>query len=100
MPRVKVTLNHGAIAALLQGGEIAAATAAATEAVAANARGSAVEVVGVPGDVAIPVESQMVTTDRAHGIVTLAHPSGQAVQAKHGLLTKAAGAAGLEVNAK
>jgi hypothetical protein len=36
-------------------------------------------------------------TDRARAEVWLAHPSGLAVQAKHGLLTKAASEAGLEV---
>lgn len=98
MARPKVKLNHAGIAALLKSGGIASMTAEATAAVAANVEG--VDVEGVPGDISIPVETSMTTTDRAHGIVTLAHPSGMAVQAKHGLLTKAAAAAGLEVNAK
>ena len=35
--------------------------------------------------------------NRAHASVTIAHPAGLAMQAKHGTLTKAAAAAGLEV---
>lgn len=100
MARPKVKLDHGAIAALLKGGEIAGMVADATEAVAGNARGQGVQVEGEPGEVDVPIETQMVTTDRAHGLVTIAHPSGEAVQAKHGLLTQAAAAAGLEVKSK
>lgn len=95
---VKVRLDHAGLAAVLKSGEVRAMVAAATEEVAANARSQGVMVEGEPGDVPLPVETQVVTTDRAHGIVTLAHPSGESVQAKHGTLTAAAAAAGLEVN--
>ena len=40
------------------------------------------------------------TTDRAVAIVAIAHPAGEAIQAKHGALTKAAAACGYEVKSK
>lgn len=65
-----------------------------TEQVADNARrqGHAVHS-GEP----LPVEASVVITDRAHGSVTIAHPAGIGMQAKYGVLTKAAAEAGLEV---
>lgn len=49
---------------------------------------------------ALPVDVEPYTTDRAAASVTLAHPAGAAIQVKHGALTRAAAAAGLEVTAK
>lgn len=49
-------------------------------------------------EIPLPVKVSVVTTDRAHAIVMLAHPAGIAVQAKHGALTKAASEAGLHVS--
>ena len=43
---------------------------------------------------------QHFTTDRAGGTVNIASPAGLALQAKFGILTKAAAAAGMEVRAK
>lgn len=40
------------------------------------------------------------TTDRAACAVSIAHPAGAAIEAKHGSLTKAASAAGFTVNSK
>lgn len=48
----------------------------------------------------LPIDSKVVTTDRAHGIVAITHPAGVGMQAKHGVLTKAATEAGLEVTEK
>lgn len=48
----------------------------------------------------LPVEVDQYTTDRRAASVTIAHPAGLAMQAKHGALTKAAAAAGLEVTKK
>ena len=47
-----------------------------------------------------PITVQHFTTDRAGGTVNIASPAGLALQAKHGILTRAAAAAGLEVRAK
>lgn len=49
-------------------------------------------------DLPVTVESQ--TTDRAREVVGINHPAGMAVQAKHGVLTKAAAHVGLQVKPK
>jgi hypothetical protein len=102
MARNRVKLNHAGIAAILKGGEMHAVIAAKTEEVADHVRDAAGTVGAFKGsgEIDVPVTSKVVTTDRAHGIVTLAHPAGVAVQAKYGLLTRAASAAGLQVKTK
>lgn len=77
------------------------------EAVADNVRAQGIRVGdkdGGPREVELPVKVYgpddthgFRTFDRAGVRVTLAHPAGLAVQAKHGALTRAAGQAGLEV---
>ena len=54
--------------------------------------------VGTVTDAEVTVRSY--TTDRAAAAVTIAHPAGLSMQAKHGSLTKAAASLGLEVKAK
>jgi hypothetical protein len=66
----------------------------AGEAVADNVRALGIRVEHIPGDIELPVE---VDED---GTVVLVHPSGKAVQAKHGALTKAAAQAGLPVQGR
>ena len=68
------------------------------EKIAENARASAPDVEGIPGDIPLPVKVSEYKTDRVRATVWLAHPSGLAVQAKHGTLTRAASEAGLEVH--
>lgn len=100
MAGVKVKLDHAGIAAILKGSEMHALIEKATEAVAENVREQGITVgafKGGSGEIALPVTSKVITTDRAHGVVVLAHPAGIATQAKHGALTKAASAAGLQV---
>jgi hypothetical protein len=68
-----------------------------TDKVAENVRRMGIRVGdrdGRPSEHDLPVLTDVSTTDRAHGIVTLGHASGDAVQAKHGALTKAAAEAG------
>jgi hypothetical protein len=80
-----------------------AATKAAAEKVADGVRSQNIRVGdkdGGPHERDLPVKVTMSTTDRAHANVTITHPAGQAVQAKHGALTKAAAQAGLDVRAK
>ena len=72
---------------------------------AAAVRAMGIRVEGSPGDATLPVEHSMTVTrdmqvDRVKGYVTIAHAAGQAVQAKHGALTKAAAQVGLKVKAK
>jgi len=71
-----------------------------TEQIARNVRALGIKVGdkdGGPREHDLPVKVEMTTTDRAHGRVVIEHPSGQAVQAKRGALTKAASEAGMEV---
>lgn len=100
-----IRLNHKGIEQILKSAPMAAAVKGAAEAIAENVRAQGIKVGDVekgPGshDVDLPVTVTMVTTDRAHGIVALAHPAGDAVQAKHGALTKAAKQVGLDVREK
>jgi hypothetical protein len=97
--RSKVKLDHRGIETVLKGREVADATRDAAETVAENVRAQNIRVGdrdGRPGEDELPVEVFMHETDRAHASVVLAHASGQAVQAKHGALTKAAAEAGLD----
>jgi len=101
MARQRIRLDHRGIAALLKSAGVAAATKAAGEAVASNVRAMGIkvgDVDGGPHEVDLPVNVMMVQTDRAKALVTITHPAGLAVQAKHGALTKAAAQAGLDVN--
>lgn len=67
------------------------ATAAAGEQVADAVRAQ------VPADVRVDVEHKTDPEGRPVALVTIAHPSGLARQAKDGVLTRAAAAAGLDV---
>lgn len=99
----RVRLDSKGIAALLKSSPVDAATKAAAEAIADNVRAQNIRVGDQDGgkhEDDLPVTVKMVTTDRAHAIVALAHPAGMAVQAKHGALTKAAGQAGLDVRSR
>lgn len=97
---VRIHPNRRGLNEALKSAEARRATAELAERVAENARSSAPDVEGIPGDIALPVTVQTYDTDRARATVWLAHPAGLAVQAKHGTLTKAASAAGLEVKGK
>lgn len=69
----------------------------AGEAVADNVRSMRIRVQHIPGDIDLPVTNEPGSLDdQAASFVTLAHPSGEAVQAKHGALSKAAAQAGLD----
>jgi hypothetical protein len=98
MARIK--LNHVGIAEILKSAPMQAAVKAAAEKVAQNVRDQGIKVGDKDGgkhEYDLPVTVTMVTTDRAHANVTIAHPAGEAVQSKHGALTKAAAQAGLDV---
>lgn len=100
MARGSVRLNSAGIRAILTSTAAHRAVQAAAEAVAENVRGQNIGVGdqdGGPREVELPVTVSVTTTDRAKALVTIAHPAGIAVQAKHGALTKAAGQVGLDV---
>jgi hypothetical protein len=85
---------HTDLDALLKDPGIASVINGLAQSVAVNARYTTSD-----GET-LPVVVDQYTTDRRAASVTIAHPAGLAVQAKHGVLTRAASAAGLEVRAK
>lgn len=94
---VNFRLDRSGIAELLKSPEVAAPLKSLGERVAGNVRAQGL----TTGDgSALPVEVSSYTTDRAAVSVTITHAAGVAMQAKHGALTKAAAAAGLEVTKK
>lgn len=103
MPKPRVKLNHGEIAKLLKDPEVRRVVREAADRVkdAVEAQGITVgDVDGGKHEYDLPVTINSQTTDRAREVVVIPHAAGLAVQAKHGALTKAASAAGLEVKAK
>lgn len=98
MARPKVQLDHGGVAALLKSTAMHELVQDVAEEIAAavQSQGLRVGAFAGGGDI-LPVEVSVTTTDRARANVTLAHPAGVAVQAKHGALTRAASAAGVTV---
>jgi hypothetical protein len=100
MARSKVRRNSRGIEQVAKSREVRAEVNKLAERVADAVRAQGIYVEGVPGDVPLPVEVVEQTTDRARAQVRIAHASGKAVQAKHGVLTKAAAQAGLDVKAR
>lgn len=86
-----IRLDSSGLAEVLKSDDIAEAVEGAAQSIAAQARDAR------PDD---PFTVGTHTTDRRAASVTLTHPKGLAVQAKHGTLTKAAAAAGYEVRSK
>lgn len=61
----------------------------------------AADVVAIPSDgEPAEVDSLVVVTDRAKALVTIMHPAGLRIEAKHGVLAGAAARNGLTVKAK
>jgi hypothetical protein len=99
----RIRLNHKGVEQVLKSAPMAAAVKAKAEQVAQNVRDQNIKVGDRDGgkhEYDLPVKVTMTTTDRAHANVTITHPAGEAVQAKHGALTKAAAQAGLDVKAR
>lgn len=86
--------DRDGIRALLKSPEIAAAVNDVAEKIAAGAQHT------TEAGVDLPIVVDHYETDRRAASVTIAHAAGQAAQAKHGVLTRAAAAVGLEVRAK
>lgn len=87
-----VKLDHSGMAALLKSAEVRSAVNTAAERMAASVRSAGIRVGdrdGGPDEYDLPVTVEHATTDRAKAFVTLAHPSGQAVESKHRLLGRA-----------
>lgn len=99
----RVRLNDQGVEDLLRSAAMRSAVENAAKAVAANVEAQGIGVGDRDGgkhEIPLPVRVATTTTDRAHANVTLAHPAGLAVQAKHGALTKAAAQTGLDVKGK
>lgn len=93
MAYANIRLDHDGIADVLKGQAIRSLVDTAAASVA-----SGITATISSGRVPVTVGSH--TTDRAAASVTIAHPAGLAIEAKHGALVRAAAAAGLEVRAK
>lgn len=91
MAGMKIRLDRGGMRAMLQSDEVAAAVSDVADGVMAN--------VDLPPQHAhrVDVEVDTYTTDRAAAAVTLAHAGGLGIEAKYGVLARAASAAGLQV---
>lgn len=104
MAKYRVRIRNAGLQEVKRSREMKAAVTAAAEVVAANVRSEGIRVGdrnGGPDEEPLPVEvresTSAVATNGHTAHVVLAHPAGQAVQAKHGSLTKAAAQAGLKV---
>lgn len=107
MARTRVKLDLRGMEAIAKGAQVSAAVKDAAEAVKANVEAMNIGVGDKDGgahEYDLPVKvygpddtDDMRYFDRAAARVVLAHASGEAVQAKHGALTKAAAEAGLKV---
>lgn len=88
MAKGKLKLDHAGIAAMLKSHEVAQLVHAEAERIAAELRTDG-DVVRheMQGDVIVTDY----VTDRAASAVTLAHPGGLGMEAKHASLTRAAG---------
>ena len=109
MARIKVRLDLKGLEQIAMSRAMQFATRGAASEIADGVKGMNIRVGdkdGGPREVDLPVEigEMTVTTDmqlnRAKSSVTLAHPAGEAVQSKHGALTKAAAQAGYTVKDK
>lgn len=58
------------------------------------------DIAGTAVIVPLPVDVRSYVTDRAASAVVIPHPAGLGHQAKYGVLTRSASAAGLEVTSK
>lgn len=88
MTKARISINRGGLMDFLAthyGAELEAVTRAVAAAV------------DVPEGVEVVTKVDRDRTGRPRGMVTIAHPSGIALQAKHGVLTRAAAAQGLDI---
>lgn len=90
MGKFKVRLDHDGMAELLKSSGVADVVGNVADSVADNVRGHSAVTRN-----SLPVDVRHGQSDRARSIVAITHPAGLAVQAKHGVLTRAVSAAGL-----
>jgi hypothetical protein len=89
-----VRLDHRGLGSVLKSGEMAEVVEGVADRVADNVASQ-----GLTTEAGATVTAEVTgyTTDRAAAAVTIDGPWGLPMQARHGVLTKAAAAAGLEV---
>lgn len=100
MSAPKVHLNAAGLRAVLNGPGARLAVEKACNDIKAAVEAQGIKVGDEDGgskEYPIPVKTYVETTDRIRGAVSLAHAAGQAVEAKHGALGKAASSTGLNV---
>jgi hypothetical protein len=95
---IKVVINRAGLERAMKSPEAAAAARRRAEDAAEVIRGMGIEVGASDGGGRIPLPVEVVDDPSIEGVaLVLAHPSGEAVQAKYGALTKAAAQVGLTV---
>jgi hypothetical protein len=97
MPSILIVLDNPGMGQVAKGKAMQDVVKEAADKVAANV---ADQGHNVGPNEPVPVTVGQFITDRARATVSLAHPAGLAIQAKHGALTKAAAQAGLDVTGK
>ena len=99
MPRPKVGLNSAGVSELLKSHQMQALVKEAADEVARNVdeQGLVAHSPGKESPEEIHAKVETGISDRARATVAINHPAGEAMQAKDGVLTKAAGQAGLKV---
>ncbi|GAA4680494.1 hypothetical protein [Nocardioides nanhaiensis] len=90
----KVQLDRAGVGAILRTGEVPAAVNATAETIASGVRSR------LPSDGLGDVVVERYTTDRGAAAVVVRHPRAVGLQAKYGILTSAASAAGLTVRGR
>ena len=102
MSRVDVDLDRSGVGVVAKSAQMMDAVEDAANRVAENvgAQGLVATSGSAESPAAITAEVETSTTDRARAVVTISHPAGLAMQARHGVLTKAAASAGLEVKTR
>ena len=102
MARNSVRLNRAGVSEILKSADMHRAVQDLAEKVAQNINngGYTAESAGKDSPAELHAEVEMSTTDRARASVRVNHPAALAMQARHGMFTKAASAAGLQVRGK
>lgn len=93
----RIKLDHQGLGRILRSAEVGAAVRGPAMDVADHARSDPNMVRNGLSD---DVEVKGYNIDRAAYSVMIAHPAGAPIQAKHGVLTRAAAAAGLKVRSR
>lgn len=83
---VRIELDRNGVGDLLRSSEVQSMLMRKAEAVKSAALGRGVTVNGPAGDETLPIEVVDAGSDRARALVTVDHPAGLYVEAKHRLL--------------